>query len=82
MHLKTEQEVRREREEALAIAKRIIEATDTVPKHVLAGSQQTAAAFKDHAVKARRQAENKVYAKDLVKMRSAWNLISGYYLKP
>lgn len=68
-----------ERREAAELQQKIIRATDGIPRHVMDGSQQVAAAFKEHALKARKMATNRRYASDVWKMREAWNLISGYY---
>lgn len=76
---KTREQAAAEEKDALKLSERIIAATDRIPYHVLNGSQQTAAAFKRDAHKARTQATDRMAKKNLVKMLVAWNLISGYY---
>lgn len=68
-----------EKQECGELRRKIMAMTDRIPYHVSNGSAQTAAAFKEHATKARRWAEHRVYSQSVFKMREAFNLISGYY---
>ena len=68
-----------EKQEAIELFNRILSATDGIPRHVMNGSQQTAAAFKQHASKAREMALRKGNKEKVEKMREAWGLISSYY---
>lgn len=76
---KSPAQIAEERAETEDLRLRVLRATDGIPRHVMNGSQQLAALFKEHAAKARKMAEHKTYSKNLVKMRQAWNLISVYY---
>lgn len=75
---KTPEQLAQERQEARELSTRILSSTDKIPPHILhKASIQKAIAFKTHAAKARKMAETN--PSDVVKMREAWNLISGYY---
>lgn len=67
-----------EKQEISELKKKIIEATNSIPKKIInEASYQGAISFKEHALDARKQAESKKV--DLEKLRKAWQLISGYY---
>jgi hypothetical protein len=68
-----------QRREALALSERILEMTNRIPPKILRGNYQDAVAFKKDASKARKMAETAAQRDDLAKMRTAFNLIEGYY---
>lgn len=66
-----------DKKEAEELRAKVLNALNRVPKKVNEGSHNDAVAFKKAAAKAMTLAKTK--SADVVKMRQAWNLISGYY---
>lgn len=66
---KTPEQIEMDRQERERIREQIINATNSVPRNVMNGSQTKAASWKAAAVAARRLAESK--APDLNKLRNA-----------
>jgi hypothetical protein len=75
---KSEAQIAAERAEAEELRSKIIAATNTIPVKVRnEASYQAVVSFKNFALEARKAAESK--RDDVMKLRAAWSLISGYY---